>query len=249
MFYIKKLIETCLDPLSIIVVLLLVGLILTYFRRYHWGRRLILIAFIILLIVSLPWIPNRLFKPLQDQYAPLEQAPKTVEYIVVLGGGILPISNIPSNNLLKAGSMQRTIEAIRLWHQIPSAKILFSGADYYKKFNDGDYMAKTADMLDIPTSAVVTENHALDTAKEAAAIKNIIHNQPFILVTSAYHMPRAMTLFEQQGMRPIAAPCDFQVVEATHVREMFPSLYNMGKFDAALHEYQGMAWEKVRKIP
>lgn len=245
MFYIKKFIEQCLHPLSINLILLFIGLILLYCRKNRWGRRFTFASFIVFLAVSLPWIPNMLFSPLQNQYPPLKQAPKTVKYIVVLGGGILPIPNIPINNLPSGNSMQRIIEATRLWHQIPHAKILFSGADYYRQFNDGDYMAQLAEILGVPPSAILMENQALDTAKEAIVIKGMIKDTPFILVTSAFHMPRAMQLFERQGMHPIAAPCDFQYVDEQHLLEMFPSLYSISKLDIATHEYLGIMSNKL----
>lgn len=245
MFYVKKILEQCFYPLSIILVLLFIGIILLYCRKFRLGRLFVLIGSLLLLIATLPWVPNLLVNSLQYQYPPLARAPNTTQYIAVLGAGILPMNNIPINNLPTTSSMQRILEAIRLWQQVPQAKIIFSGGSDTGQFNDGDYMAKTAEMLGVPNSAIIRENQSLDTAEEAVLIKKIVGNAPFILVTSAYHMPRSMELFEHQGMRPVAAACDFQYTGKKHLLELLPSTYNIAKLQIAIHEYQGLAWNTL----
>lgn len=246
MFYIKKILEYSLTPSSLVFILLLVGLVLLYTHRVRWGKRLTLTAFILLLIISLPWIPNLAIRSLQDRYAPLQQAPKNIKYIVVLGGGFIPIYNIPVNNLLTGSSSQRLLEGIRLWHQIPTATLVFSGGDYYRQFSDGDIMTHTALMLGVPRASIIDENQSLDTDQEAILIKNIVKDAPFILVTSGYHMPRAMQLFENQGLHPIPAPCDFYALSDKTLLTNLPSLHKMENLNIAVKEYLGLAWNRLR---
>ena len=56
---------------------------------------------------------------------------------------------------------------------------------------------------------ILMQEEPRDTEEEALYVKRIVKNKPFILVTAAYHMPRAMELFKKEGLSPIAAPTNF----------------------------------------
>jgi uncharacterized SAM-binding protein YcdF (DUF218 family) len=67
-------------------------------------------------------------------------------------------------------------------------------------------------------------------------------------VTSAIHMPRAMLVFEQKGLKPISAPTDFEdrIRKENSPNQFFPRAGELRKVEAALHEYLGLLWARVR---
>ena len=246
MFYLKKLIEYNIYPLPIIILLLIIGLVLLFLHK-RAGRWLVLIATILLLILCMPWTANLSINPLQQAYPVLSKLPQNVHYIVVLGGGSTPIKHAPANNTVNYTSTMRLVEGIRLWRQQPRTKLLLSGANYaYPQFNDGDTMAKTAELLGVPRSAIIIENKALDTASQAIAIHKMIGKQPFALVTSAYHIPRSMRLFKAQGMHPIAAPCNFLYFGGNDFLSKMHYDENLVGATTAWHEYLGLMALTVR---
>ena len=83
-----------------------------------------------------------------------------------------------------------------------------------------------------------------DTREEAKNIKNILRNERFVLVTSAYHMQRAMIIFESEGMKPIPAPTDFLIKDSDTAISL-PDGYSLQKTEKAWHEYLGIFWAKI----
>ena len=84
-----------------------------------------------------------------------------------------------------------------------------------------------------------------DTKEEALFTKGLVRKKPFILVTSATHMPRAMKIFKNLGLNPIPAPTDFHKGEFKgYLRK--PSAYHFNLSEIAMHEYIGILWEKLK---
>ena len=127
MFVIKKILERLLWPSTFIILLWLLAAVLYYLKKSRAAKIIAGTGIALLVIISLPWTANWLMNPLQDQYSPLKQAPLNAQYIVVLGGGYMPILHTPSNDNLNHASAARLIEGIRLWRQIPHSRLIFSG--------------------------------------------------------------------------------------------------------------------------
>ena len=79
-------------------------------------------------------------------------------------------------------------------------------------------------------------------------IKAVVGDHPFVLVTSATHLPRSMALFRKMGMAPIPAPAG-PTCKASHPLspdDFFPSSNALDNTSQAMHEYVGMLWAKMR---
>jgi uncharacterized SAM-binding protein YcdF (DUF218 family) len=83
-----------------------------------------------------------------------------------------------------------------------------------------------------------------DTEEEAAAIARIVGKEPFLLVTSAVHMPRAVGLFKRHGANPIPSPADYRTAKGPGIApaDFFPDSYYLETATRAWHEYLGMLW-------
>jgi uncharacterized SAM-binding protein YcdF (DUF218 family) len=94
----------------------------------------------------------------------------------------------------------------------------------------------------VPAERLLVLDTALDTAAEAKALASRLGTQPFALVTSASHMPRAMEEMVRHGLRPIAAPTQQEVDPdgAYGLRSFLPSVEALHKSERAIHEYLGM---------
>ena len=87
----------------------------------------------------------------------------------------------------------------------------------------------------------------LDTEAEGQEIAPIVRSQPFILVTSASHMRRAMGLFQTRGLHPIAAPTDFLAPRRRlELDDLVPDGFKLFKSQIAVYEYLGLTWAKLR---
>ena len=105
-------------------------------------------------------------------------------------------------------------------------------------------MQQVALDLGVPRERVVLESASWDTADQAELLKARLGRDPFYLVTSAGHMPRAMRLFIRAGTRPLAAPTDFQAVwtRPLEIRDFVPSAEALAMTENAFYEYLGLGW-------
>ena len=126
--------------------------------------------------------------------------------MVVLGSGYAPVDHIPVTAALNEDGLARIVEAVRISRQLHDARLVVSGGAFPGDTPSAYGYARLAHDLgvDVPPTNVL--GTPLDTGQEARAIAALIGRVPFILVTSAYHMPRAMRLMLQAGLEPIPAP-------------------------------------------
>jgi len=168
-----------------------------------------------------------------------------IKHIVILGATVIPDVRLPVTSQLCSSSLARTVEAARLHFRLPHAKLIVSGGGRTASPTEAELMARSLEELGITKNNIILEKKSLNTYEEAILLKPMIANDTFLLVTSAYHMPRSMALFKKQGMDPIAAPTDFQNRNAGsfHYTMFLPSAENMKKADIALYEYLGLMKE------
>ena len=95
---------------------------------------------------------------------------------------------------------------------------------------------------------IILESKSKDTRDEALFIKPIVGSEPFVLVTTASHIPRSMALFKKLGMNPIPSPIGHSVRDrqGLHYYSFFPNTGNLFKTELAIHEYLGLTWAKLR---
>jgi len=228
-FTITKILSALIMPLSIGLILGLLGLWYMYQNHIKKAKIFLTISLIWIAIISYTPFANMLLKPLETQYSRLTTIPKDVHYILLLGGD----------------RKNRAWEAIRLYHQISNAKIITSG---YAPNGGTPSAIKTAKLLEesgVKKEDILIQPKPRYTQEEAIAIKKRLGNKPFILVTSAYHMPRAMKIFKKIGLNPIPAPTDFRI---RNINEFYT--YPKGKrllfTEQAWHEYLGLLWLKLK---
>jgi uncharacterized SAM-binding protein YcdF (DUF218 family) len=232
------------SPLLLALILACVGLLLLRGTRRRAGKRLIAAGAIIAYLGSTSLIGNALLSPLERQYPAFdpEQA-REVHTIVVLGSGYEPLDHVPVTGALDVDGLPRIVEAVRLALARPGTRLLLSGGAPAGHPPVALGYERLATELGIEPSALTVMDRALNTAEEARDIAAKLGGTPFILVTSAYHMPRAMRLMRLAGANPLPAPTG-QIVHAQRAAERFgviPGSRALRKTETALHEYVGLA--------
>jgi uncharacterized SAM-binding protein YcdF (DUF218 family) len=249
MFTTKKIIAALLLPIPISIILLIIALIAIIKFNPRLNIMCLSLALGILFLTGLNPTANLINKPLQQQYSLLQHAPQKVKTIVVLSGGSNHMHLPSANNNLSPITLCRTVEGIRLAKDIEQQKrqplLILSGAN-----DTGLQMQRTAILMGIPKNQTQAAPVALDTHQQALSLVKKLGTRPFILVTSATHMPRAMALFKKLKMHPIAAPTCFN-----YRTELSPGLVNFlpragstFRFNLAWHEILGTWWGKLRGI-
>jgi uncharacterized SAM-binding protein YcdF (DUF218 family) len=153
---------------------------------------------------------------------------------------------LPANQQLGGISTLRLLEGVRCaqlvsqQHQAP--RLILSGGAVFGDHTEARMMASVVDLLGLaPNTKTEIETESRDTAEQARFLKKKLGSEPFILVTSASHMPRSMMLFERLGMHPVAAPANrhSQPSHGPWLLRLLPNANNLATSDSAIHEYLG----------
>lgn len=212
-------------PLTIGVVLGVLALWYLNRGNIKKAKRYLILSLIWFAFISSAPIANSLLAPLENQYKQLEKVPENIEYMLLLGGD----------------KERRTWEALRLYQQAPHLKIITSGYSIYDKVSEAQKIENLLIDAGVKKENILMQEEAVDTKAEAFAIKKRIGNAPFLLLTSAYHMPRAMKIFQQAGTNPVAAPGDFTDRDQDGYNTIFRA-EQVIKTQHAMHEYIGLLW-------
>lgn len=251
MFLFKKIISPFFFPVSICIELLLIGLFFLLFtKRQRIGKVFMTFAVFLLILFSHNLFADFLLEPLEYQYPPLLKLNhlKHVKWIVILGSGHTSDARLPKNSQLAESALARLVEAIRLKRILPHCTIILSGGGYFDPVPHAEIVENVAYTLGLRKQDLYLETHSKDTKDEAKIIKDIVGKDPFILVSSASHLPRSVALFKKQGLSPIPAPVGYMVKKRTNLSpgDFFPTVAALRKTQRAFYEYMGIGWAKLR---
>lgn len=228
-FSLKKFISFFLEPFTIGFFILLIALIFLVFNSYKKAKIFLFIGIVYFFLISSSIFSNLLMLPLENQYKNQENLDiSKIEYILLLGGDF----------------EGRAYKVIKLSQKLKDAKIITSGFPGGRIISDALYAKQELISFGIDENRIVMQEKPKDTIEEAIAIKKLLGTEPFILVTSASHMPRAMKVFHAQGLTPIAIPTAFTTGEESS--NNYLNVYDLRKVHIAMHEYLGLAWLKIK---
>ncbi len=229
------------------------------FRRAGWGLILCVLGFLILFGVF-P-LGQNLLTVLETRYPPLSTPPPRVDGIILLGGAVETTLPRPHSIPQLNDHADRIVEFVRLARLYPHARLVFTGgtADIAQAgAREADLLPPLLTLLGVSSERMIYESKSRNTYENAMFSKEIVHPEPeevWILVTSGFHMPRSMAVFQSAGWRVVAAPADFKTDGRIH---FFPDRFdvagNLSDFSTALREIIGIAayaasgkisWEKT----
>lgn len=199
-------------------------------------------------IISTPLVPTLIMRSLEQQYQPVRvrDLPVTVSAynIIVLGGGHGFDENLPANSLLSSQALGRLSEGIRLHRLLPHSKLVLSGFSASGGVTQAEMLRNVALLLGVPRQDIILQKKPANTYEEARAYASTFGStHPLIVVTSAYHMPRAMYTFSKAGINAIASPANYRLIgHAKYAAPGLPDAANVENFHIAVVEWAGLAW-------
>ena len=232
---------------------LILGGVVALLLRRAWPRLAGGLAVAVLLLavaLSTRPVAEALLQPLEDTYPPLTSVPERAQAIVVLSGGQIPHSPEYSGAALGDATLQRVRYAAHLAKRTGLPLFTTGGTPLDRGVPTGPLMARTlTGDFAVPAERIRAESQARNTREHVPGLKPLLDGREHILlVTTAWHMPRAMATFRAGGLSPIAAPTDYHHGYATpyHWLDLLPQADYLSMSSAACHEYLGMAWYALR---
>ncbi|MFQ5581649.1 MAG: YdcF family protein [Mariprofundaceae bacterium] len=246
----KSLSQLLLPPGGLIL-LAVAGLI---FWRKWWGRGLVGLSLALFYLLSTEPVRDVLLNPLETAHPPLQAnaLPAGKLAIVLLGGGIYEKApEYGGRDSLGQYALMRTVYAAELAKQTALPVHATGGAPLTEDAEpEGRIMRRWLLKLGVPANLAHAEVVANNTWENAGYIKALLDKQGIrriILVTSAWHMPRAVWCFRVHGLDVIAAPCAYLVErESYDLRSFLPRWNVLDDSGHALHEYLGVLWYHIR---
>ena len=241
MYLLRHLIDALLMPLVVALIFGAVGGVLWLRGRHRPGARFFMFAAAVAYLACLAPVGDALLGPLERQYSPLSASGSLpdVGYIVVLGSSYSPRNGIPVSAALDEDGLARVVEGIRIARSLNHPRLVVSGGAPDGRTPTAIGYAKLAGELGVDSRSILMLDWPLNTDAEAHAVVALVGTAPFILVTSAYHMPRAMRLMERVHAKAIPTPTA-QKTGATYSHPweyILPSSLGLGKVERAVHEY------------
>lgn len=236
-------------PLGLGLILIMIGLLCR--------RRLVSLAGVVVLwVFSTPLIGDGLLKTLEGppERVPMEQVAQA-EAVVVLSG---MLREVPGAALAEWNRAADRFEAgVELWQARQAPLLLFTGG-WVPWLPDarpeGEVLRQRAQLLGVPEAAIRVTGKVGNTAAEAVAVRELLRQEGkeprVILVTSAFHMPRAALLFQQAGLEVQRYPVDFSADAARQrtVMDLLPTAGALSNSERALREYLGRAYYRLRPV-
>lgn len=258
MFWLRKLIGTLLMPLPLSLVLMLAGLaLLGSFRRT--GIVLLVVGFIWLAAASNHTLSSRWAASLEGRHPPIPELTQPsdlppelvrVRWIAVLGAGHSDGGHASATSRLSGSALARLVEAVRLKNQLPDAQLVFFGPGKPGHRTHAEILQIAAVSLGVSKTSTRLEPDVRDTADEVRTLAALANGEPVALVTSAWHLPRAVALAEKQGVNVVPCPADFAFrpdVEADERWWAF-DVSSLSRTTKAVHEWLGLAWARLRGL-
>lgn len=215
MFYVvSKLAWMLLHPVSLVFMLMLLALVLVWRQR----RRSAMVALVIaaggLFVMAFTNAGTLLFGVLETRFEAPAEAPPAVGLIVVLGGAVDGHVSASRGRVELDNAGDRFVEALALAQLYPEARIVISGGmGTLGGEGDAEVGARFLTGFGIARERLVLESQSRTTAENAEQTRQLLDAMTGargVLITSAWHMPRAMGAFRKAGLDLIAWPVDYR---------------------------------------
>jgi uncharacterized SAM-binding protein YcdF (DUF218 family) len=248
MFFVtSKLLGLFALPSNDVLAIGIIGLGLMTTRFARTGRALLSASIILFLAFGLLPFANVLIEPLEERFPPWEASSGAPDGIVVLGGAIEPelVAARRASELNEAA--ERLTVIAELARTYPAARIIYSGGNgslMPRGGSEAQIAGALLQTLGVPAKRLILERMSRTTAENAEFSRRLAMPKPgerWLLVTSAYHMPRAIGAFRKAEFPVEAYPVDYRTVGTANLWFPFDSVASgLRRTDTAAREWAGL---------
>ena len=248
-FALSKLLWDVVSPGSLLTLILIGGLALGFATRpalAKAGRVLCFLAAFCFGTITLLPVGNWAISPLENRFAFVP--PDHVDGIIIIGGDEQKEITATRGTPTALDSVRRYVTFAAMARRYPDAKLVFSGGSPFPYpfggMKDSDIARSIMTDIGVPMDRMTTEKESRNTYENATFSATLVHpdlSQKWLLVTSAWHMPRAIGCFRKAGWNVSAAPAGYFTTGTYPVYASFRFAEQMELLTMAAHEYIGLA--------
>jgi uncharacterized SAM-binding protein YcdF (DUF218 family) len=247
-FLLSKTLGTMLLPVNFLIGIGVLGAILLLTRWAGFGRKLLAASVVVFALCGFSPVGNLLMLPLEQRFPPWDPSRGAPDGIVVLGGGIEPDLSAAHGRPVLGRSGDRIAAAAELARQYPNARIVYSGGNANLIGDDSakeaDYALSMLEELGVAKDRLVAERLSRNTVENsefAKAVAKPKERERWLLVTSAFHMPRSIGLFRKAGFKVEAYPVDWRASKSDAFSFSSAAIGGLERTEVAIREWIGLA--------
>lgn len=246
-FTLSKVLGFFTVPSNAAAMLCALGLVLLATRLRQFGLRILTLGVVLLLVMGYSPLGNLLLLPLTERFPAWNAEGRAPDGIIVLGGAIDPDGTAARGSLEMGSAAARIVTMLQLARRYPHARIVFSGGSaslIQAPVPEAPIAGKLLDEFDLSRDRTVLESDSRTTAENATFTRKLVSPKPgerWLLVTSAFHMPRSIGVFRKAGFEVEAYPVDWRTRGWRDGAMPFDMLSaGLARTDMAVHEWVGL---------
>lgn len=239
-------------PSNLLIVAAVIGVALMMTRFSQSGRRLVAVSVVLLAVLGLSPLGNVLIRPLEQRFPQWDETCAAPDAIIVLGGSIGPEVSAERGVAALNESAERLTAVADLARRFPAARIIFSGGNgnvFPGDATEAQFAVKLFESFGIARQRILIEDRSRNTAENARFTEMLVAPRPnerWLLVTSAYHMPRAVGAFRQAGFTVEPYPVDWRTGGGADLLRPFRSVAEgLQRTDTAMREWFGLVGYRI----
>ncbi len=244
-FVVAKLFWALAEPFNFLLILGLIGVVLSFGPWRCWGHRLCVISLTLFAILTFSPLGAFLLRPIEDRFPLPPSNIAAPTGIIVLGGGLDEDLTATRHEPTEVG--ERVTMGAVLARRFPKARLIFTGGSSSLRPSGADEATGVRELwteLGVDPGRMAFETRSRNTWENGLFARPLTQPQPgdtFLLVTAAWHMPRAMGVFRKLGYHVIAYPTDYMTLGDSRDYGWFHlGTGQLGMFQAGLHEWIGL---------
>jgi uncharacterized SAM-binding protein YcdF (DUF218 family) len=246
-FIVSKVLGFFALPSNLLISIGLVGLVLLLTRFKRLAAWLIGTSLVLLALFGLSPLGNALMLPLEERFPPWDASRGPPDGVIVLGGIIAEDVSAARGAVALNESAERVTVAAELARRYPNLRIIFSGgtnALIFEKDAEAGFAVRQLEDLGVARERITAEEQSRNTIENAVFSRLIANPQPgerWLLLTSAFHMPRAVAVFRAMGFPVEPYPVDWRTTGPADLFRPYPSVSEgLRRTDVAVREWVGL---------
>jgi uncharacterized SAM-binding protein YcdF (DUF218 family) len=235
-------------PSNLLASIVLVGLVLALLPRWRRvGLATAILATLALFVAGLSPLASLVMLPLEERFPIFEDDGRPVDGIILLGGAVEAGDSAALGQVSVNEAADRVLAALRLAVLYPDARVVISGGGgtvWGEGTAEAPVTARYLESVGIRPDRMVVEDRSRTTAENAAFTRRLLEpktHERWLLVTSAWHMPRAVGVFREAGFPVTGYPVDLRTGGRTNVLRPFAyASEGLRRLDVAAKEWAGL---------
>ena len=250
-FYLSKIFWLAFNPGNVFFLLFFISVLLLWLGKVIIARFILTVLVLAMTVVAFFSVGSWLLYPLESHFPINPILPKQVDGIIILSGGVGAKSTVVRNQTQVNGQVDRELAFMMLARLYPNAKLLYTGGSsslIHQQFKGADAARRMMMEQGFSVDRVLFERESRNTVESAVLSKNLLrpeNGENWILITTAWHMPRSVGVFCVTGWPVIPYPVDYKTSKEGLFNINFSFTSHLNDLDVGIKEWLGLVAYRI----